>query len=75
MLKKAYGSTVFGIEAATITVEVNIDKRIDYHLSKRKFTIFALHKIHLFLVYIPKTLKIEKVPYMENCLLTELKMV
>ena len=49
MLKKAYGSAVFGIEATTITVKVNIDKRFDYHLSKRKFTIFALYKIYLFL--------------------------
>jgi len=32
MLKKVYGSAVFGIEATTITVEVNIDKGIGYHL-------------------------------------------
>ena len=32
MLKKVYGSAVFGIEASTITVEVNIDKGIGYHL-------------------------------------------
>jgi len=32
MLIKVYGSAVFGIEATTIVVEVNIDKGIDYHL-------------------------------------------
>ena len=32
MLVKTYGSAVFGIEATTITVEVNIDKGIGYHL-------------------------------------------
>ena len=32
MLIKVYGSAVFGIEATTITVEVNIDKGIGYHL-------------------------------------------
>jgi magnesium chelatase family protein len=32
MLKKVYGSAVFGVEATTITVEVNIDKGIGYHL-------------------------------------------
>ena len=32
MLEKIYGSAVFGIEATTITVEVNIDKGIGYHL-------------------------------------------
>lgn len=32
MLKKVYGSAVFGIEATTITIEVNIDKGIGYHL-------------------------------------------
>ncbi len=32
MLVKVYGSSVFGIEATTITVEVNIDKGIGYHL-------------------------------------------
>lgn len=32
MLVKVYGSAVFGIEATTITVEVNIDKGIGYHL-------------------------------------------
>jgi magnesium chelatase family protein len=32
MLKKIYGSAVFGVEATTITVEVNIDKGIGYHL-------------------------------------------
>jgi len=32
MLKKVYGSAVFGIDATTITVEVNIDKGIGYHL-------------------------------------------
>lgn len=32
MLTKIYGSAVFGIEATTITVEVNIDKGIGYHL-------------------------------------------
>ena len=32
MLEKVFGSAVFGIEATTITVEVNIDKGIGYHL-------------------------------------------
>jgi len=32
MLVKIFGSAVFGVEATTITVEVNIDKGIGYHL-------------------------------------------
>ncbi|MEL4308469.1 YifB family Mg chelatase-like AAA ATPase [Joostella sp. CR20] len=32
MLRKVFGSAVFGIEATIITVEVNIDKGIGYHL-------------------------------------------
>ncbi len=32
MLVKVYGSAVFGVDATTITVEVNIDKGIAYHL-------------------------------------------
>lgn len=32
MLIKVYGSAVFGIEATTIVVEVNIDQGIGYHL-------------------------------------------
>jgi magnesium chelatase family protein len=32
MLTKVYGSAVFGVEATTITVEVNSDKGIGYHL-------------------------------------------
>ena len=32
MLEKVYGSAVFGVEATTITVEVNVDKGIGYHL-------------------------------------------
>ena len=32
MLTKVYGSAVFGVEATTITVEVNIDRGIAYHL-------------------------------------------
>ena len=32
MLIKVFGSAVFGIEATTITIEVNIDKGIGYHL-------------------------------------------
>jgi len=32
MLVKIYGSALFGVEATTITVEVNIDKGIGYHL-------------------------------------------
>ncbi|HET8885674.1 MAG TPA: YifB family Mg chelatase-like AAA ATPase [Salinimicrobium sp.] len=32
MLIKVYGSAVFGVEATTITVEVNISKGIAYHL-------------------------------------------
>ncbi|WCO00422.1 YifB family Mg chelatase-like AAA ATPase [Psychroserpens ponticola] len=32
MLKKVYASAVFGVEASTITVEVNVDSGIGYHL-------------------------------------------
>ena len=32
MLTKTYGSAVFGVEATKITVEVNIDKGVGYHL-------------------------------------------
>jgi magnesium chelatase family protein len=32
MLSKVYGSAVFGIDAFTITVEVNVDNGIGYHL-------------------------------------------
>ena len=32
MLVKVYGSAVFGVDATTITVEVNIDKGVGYHL-------------------------------------------
>jgi magnesium chelatase family protein len=32
MLVKVFGGAVFGVEATTITVEVNIDKGIGYHL-------------------------------------------
>ena len=32
MLIKVFGSAVFGVEATTVTVEVNIDKGIGYHL-------------------------------------------
>ncbi|WP_053977637.1 YifB family Mg chelatase-like AAA ATPase [Mangrovimonas xylaniphaga] len=32
MLKKVYGSAVFGVEATTVTVEVNVDNGIGYHL-------------------------------------------
>ncbi|GAB1307862.1 YifB family Mg chelatase-like AAA ATPase [Urechidicola sp. KH5] len=32
MLAKVYGSAVFGVDATTISVEVNIDKGIGYHL-------------------------------------------
>ena len=32
MLNKVYGSAVFGVEAHTITVEVNVDNGIGYHL-------------------------------------------
>ncbi|WP_298486138.1 YifB family Mg chelatase-like AAA ATPase [uncultured Maribacter sp.] len=32
MLTKVYGSSVFGVEATTIVVEVNVDKGIGYHL-------------------------------------------
>jgi magnesium chelatase family protein len=32
MLTKVYGSAVFGVDAITITVEVNVDKGIGYHL-------------------------------------------
>jgi len=32
MLTKVYGSAVFGVEATSITVEVNVDIGIGYHL-------------------------------------------
>src|SRR5690554_6490189 len=32
MLVKVFGSAVFGVDATTITIEVNIDKGIGYHL-------------------------------------------
>ena len=32
MLTKVYGSAVFGVDATTITVEVNVDKGVGYHL-------------------------------------------
>jgi magnesium chelatase family protein len=32
MLKKVFGSAVFGVDATTITIEVNVDKGIGYHL-------------------------------------------
>ncbi|XLS30640.1 YifB family Mg chelatase-like AAA ATPase [Flavobacteriaceae bacterium M23B6Z8] len=32
MLTKVYGSAVFGVDATTITVEVNVNKGIGYHL-------------------------------------------
>ena len=32
MLVKLYGSAVFGVEATTITIEVNVDQGIGYHL-------------------------------------------
>ena len=32
MLKKVFGGAVFGVEATCITIEVNIDKGIGYHL-------------------------------------------
>ncbi len=32
MLTKVYGSAVFGIEATTVTVEVNVDTGVGYHL-------------------------------------------
>ena len=32
MLTKVYGSAVFGIDATTVVVEVNVDKGIGYHL-------------------------------------------
>ncbi|WP_136465700.1 YifB family Mg chelatase-like AAA ATPase [Flagellimonas onchidii] len=32
MLVKVYGGAVFGVESTTITVEVNVDKGIGYHL-------------------------------------------
>lgn len=32
MLKKIFGSAVFGVEATTITVEVNVDNGVGYHL-------------------------------------------
>jgi magnesium chelatase family protein len=32
MLKKVFGSAVFGVDATTIMVEVNVDKGIGYHL-------------------------------------------
>ena len=32
MLTKVYGSAVFGVEATSITVEVNVDIGVGYHL-------------------------------------------
>ncbi len=32
MLTKVYGSAVFGVDATTITVEVNVDVGVGYHL-------------------------------------------
>ena len=32
MLTKVFGSAVFGVEASTITIEVNVDRGIGYHL-------------------------------------------
>ncbi|HZJ19156.1 MAG TPA: magnesium chelatase, partial [Pricia sp.] len=32
MLTKVYGSAVLGIEATTVTVEVNVDTGVGYHL-------------------------------------------
>ncbi len=32
MLTKVFGSAVFGVEATTITVEVNVDRGVGYHL-------------------------------------------
>ena len=32
MLKKVFASSVFGVDATTIVVEVNIDSGIGYHL-------------------------------------------
>ena len=32
MLKKIFGSALFGVEAFTIAIEVNVDKGIGYHL-------------------------------------------
>jgi magnesium chelatase family protein len=32
MLVKIFASAVFGIEATTITIEVNVDQGIGYHL-------------------------------------------
>ena len=32
MLKKVFASAVFGVEASTVTVEVNVDKGVGYHL-------------------------------------------
>ena len=32
MLKKVFASAVFGVEASTVIVEVNVDKGVGYHL-------------------------------------------
>ncbi|MBT3587251.1 MAG: YifB family Mg chelatase-like AAA ATPase [Flavobacteriaceae bacterium] len=32
MLTKVYGSAVFGVDSSTITIEVNVDKGVGYHL-------------------------------------------
>ena len=32
MLTKVSGSAVFGVDSSTITIEVNVDKGIGYHL-------------------------------------------
>ena len=49
MLNKVYGSAVFVVEAHTITVEVNVDNGIGYHLvglpdSAIKEVIFVLQQ-------------------------------
>ena len=40
MLVKIFGSAVFGVEATTITVEVNIDKGIGYLLLGLQYNAF-----------------------------------
>lgn len=45
-----------------IAKQLNVNKNFVYELenNKRELTIFALHKVYLFLAYIPKNLKINK---------------
>ena len=62
MLKKVFGSAVFGVEATTITVEVNVDSGIGYHLVGLPDNAIKEKQLAI------KQLKIEKEQYNENIL-------